>query len=351
MNLSVSVEKSYPGFKFSADFRLEGNQFGVFGPSGSGKSTLMHMLAGLLRPDTGRIRLDDTTLFDSNIGINVPAEKRRIGVVFQHAHLFPHMDVQKNLLYGWQRTKADERLISPQALIEVLNLSHLLDRGASSLSGGERQRVALGRAVLACPRLILMDEPLTGLDEELKFQIIPYLKRVFDEFGIPLVFISHSLREMRLMTDEVLVFREGGLKDRVATEDLARHSLTAGSRGYANILILERPQPVNDLWGFAWGETELILTDPGGGGTTRFELDAKDIMLFKKHPEASSARNLLPCEVIDLFQVNNRVGVELDCRGNRLIAQIVSQSIDELDIRPGVNIVAAIKASAFRPLF
>jgi len=350
MNLSVSVKKSYPGFRFSVEFKLSGNQLGVFGPSGSGKSTLMHMLAGLLTPDSGLIQLDDTTLFDSSTGINIPVEKRRIGVVFQYAHLFPHMSVLKNLFYGRKRTKADKRLISPQALIEVLNLSHLLERGPNSLSGGERQRVALGRAVLACPRLILMDEPLTGLDEELKLQIIPYLKRVFDDFGIPLVFISHSLREMRLMTNEVLVFKKDGLSDRLATEDLARHSLMAGSRGYANILTLERPQPVNDLWEFSWGKTELILTDPGENAT-RFELDAKDIMLFKKHPEASSARNLLPCEVIDLYQVRNRVGVELNCRGNRLIAQVVPQSIDELDIKAGANIVAAIKASAFRPLF
>ena len=135
-------------------------------------------------------------------------------MVFQHAHLFPHMNVKHNLFYGWRRTPATERRITPEALIEVLNLDHLLDRGINRLSGGERQRVALGRTVLACPQLILMDEPLSGLDEELKYQIIPYLKKVFPQFEIPLLFISHSLLEMRLMTDEVLVFRQGSLRGR-----------------------------------------------------------------------------------------------------------------------------------------
>ena len=196
-------------FRFSAAFSLTASRCGIFGPSGSGKSTLMHLLAGLLNPDRGTISLAGQTLFDAGAGINVPSEQRRIGVVFQHAHLFPHMDVRRNLFYGWRRTETAERRIAPEALIEVLNLGHLLDRGVNRLSGGERQRVALGRTVLACPRLILMDEPLTGLDEELKYQIIPYLKRVLAEFDIPLLFISHSLREMRLMTDEVLVFRRG----------------------------------------------------------------------------------------------------------------------------------------------
>ena len=138
----------------------------------------MHLLAGLLKPDRGPSAWTTDPLRQRG-RINLPPEKRRIGVVFQHAHLFPHMNVRRNLLYGWRRTPSDERHIAPEAIIEVLNLGHLLDRGVNLLSGGERQRVALGRTVLTCPRLILMDEPLTGLDEELKFQIIPYLKKVF----------------------------------------------------------------------------------------------------------------------------------------------------------------------------
>jgi molybdate transport system ATP-binding protein len=348
VDLKVSVEKQHGDFHFSAEFSLSGDRCGIFGPSGSGKSTLMHLLAGLLAPDKGTIQLAGETLFDSGSGINIAPQQRRIGVVFQHAHLFPHMDVQRNLFYGWRRTKVSERRIAPENLIEVLNLRHLLDRGVNRLSGGERQRVALGRTVLACPRLILLDEPLSGLDEELKYQIIPYLKKVFAEFSIPLLFISHSLREMRLMTEKVLVFRDGRLQGVMATEDLARSSMAAG--GYLNMLNLGRPRGVGHLWAYQWGSVELILTEEGEGEDNLFELDARDIVLFKRHPEATSARNLLACKVVGLFSVNNRVGVDLACGNNRFVAQIVQESVEELELAPGAEVVAVIKASSFRKL-
>ncbi len=348
MDLQVDVEKQQGDFRFSASFDLTSRRCGIFGPSGSGKSTLMHLLAGLQKPDRGSIRLAGRTLYDAAAGINVPPEDRRIGVVFQHAHLFPQMNVGRNLLYGWRRTPVAERQIAPEALVEVLGLGHLLERGVNRLSGGEKQRVALGRTVLACPRLILMDEPLTGLDEELKYQIIPYLKKVFAEFAIPLLFISHSLREMRLMTEEVLVFRQGSLQGRTATEDLARSSMATGAGGYANMLNLGCPRPAGDLWAYPWGDAELILTERGEGDDNIFELDARDIVLFKRHPEATSARNLLACRVTGIFGVNNRVGVELSCGGNRLVAQIVPESVRELGIEQGVDVVAVIKASSFR---
>ena len=348
MQLEVDIEKQNGSFHFSASFSLSASRCGIFGPSGSGKSTMMHRLAGLQKPDRGIIRLAGQTLFDGTAGINRASEQRRIGVVFQHAHLFPHMDVRGNLFYGWKRTAAPQRRIAPEALIEVLNLGHLLDRGITRLSGGERQRVALGRTVLACPQLILMDEPLTGLDEELKYQIIPYLKKVFAEFAIPLLFISHSLREMRLMTEEVLVFKDGSLQAKMATEELARSSMASG--GYANMLSFGRPKLAGDLWAYRWGDSELILTERGEDDDNLFELDARDIVLFKRHPEATSARNLLTCRVAGLFGVNNRIGVELVCGGNLLVAQIVPESVRELGIAPGVEVVAVIKASSFRKL-
>ncbi|MBU1168005.1 MAG: molybdenum ABC transporter ATP-binding protein [Proteobacteria bacterium] len=351
MNLELSLEKKFPAFQFKADVSAKGKRLGVFGPSGSGKSTLMNLLAGLITPDRGFIRLDGHTLFDSEKRILVSPKNRRIGVVFQHAHLFPHMNVQRNLMYGFKRTPEKERKISPGALIDVLALGHLLDRSVHRLSGGERQRVALGRTLLASPRLILMDEPLTGLDQHLKYQIIPYLKRVFQEFDIPLIFISHSLREMRLLTDDVLVFDKGFLSHCLSSEDLARHNLVSGDRAYANLITLKNPLPHKDLWRYTWGNTDLILTEPGKEGENIFELPSKDITLFKRHPEASSARNLLHGIVTDFFNVGNRVGVELSCSGEKLICQIVPESVEELDIRKGEALVAAIKASAFRKLF
>ncbi len=351
MLFEVDVERRIGDFSLEVAFKLSGEKCGIFGPSGSGKSTLMHILAGLVKPDRGLVRLNGTTLFDSDSKINLSPQERRIGVVFQHSHLFPHMDVRRNLLYGWQRTAKEQRRITPEAIIDALNLEHLLGRGVNRLSGGERQRVALGRTVLACPRLILMDEPLTGLDQELKFQIIPYLRKVLEQFDIPLLFISHSLEEIRLMTDEVLEFQEGRVEQRIAVEDLARRHLVSGSRGYANLLTLTSPKPHGDLWSYRWGSCELILAEPGTAGDNLFELGAKDVTLFKKHPEATSARNLLPCRVIDVFGNGNRMGVELAVNGGTMISQIVPESVRELDIKKGAEVVAVIKASAFRKLY
>ena len=351
MILDVSLKKKMGSFQFNSVFTISGSRVGIFGPSGSGKSTFMHLLAGLLKPDDGYIKLDGVTLFDSKTRIHVPPEKRRIGVVFQHAQLFPHMNVKQNLFYGFKRITPSDRRIDPDLLIEVLNLEPLLERQVNRLSGGERQRVALGRTILACPKLILMDEPLTGLDLTLKYQIIPYLKRVLNEFDIPLLFISHSIEEMRLMTNGVLVFKNGCFEKCVSAEDLARQTLASGGNDYANLLTLTEPKAKGDLWRYTWGNTSVILTEPGLPGDNLFELSAKDIMLFKRHPEASSARNLLTCTVREIFLVGNRVGIELDCYGNRLICQIVPDSVKELDIQPGSDLVAAIKATAFRRIY
>ena len=350
MQLEVAVHKQLATFHCAAEFHLTDRRVGIFGASGSGKSTLMLLLAGLLKPDSGRISLGGVTLFDSSAGINLKPERRRIGVVFQHSHLFPHMSVRRNLLYGWRRTPEPERHLQPEAIIEVLNLAHLLDRGVGMLSGGERQRVALARTVLTCPRLILMDEPLTGLDEELKFQIIPYLTKFFSTYDIPLLFISHSLLEMRLMTQRVLVVEDGQVARQMATEELARSSWAASRQGYANLLKLKRPEPRGDLWAYSWGDTHLILTEGEMGEENIFELDAREILLFKRHPEATSARNLLPCRVGKLFTVGNRVRVELQCGSQQLIAQIVPESMRELELVTGKEVVAVIKASAFRRL-
>ncbi|MBM9614083.1 molybdenum ABC transporter ATP-binding protein [Desulfobulbus rhabdoformis] len=350
MQLDIHVEKRQGEFDFQANFHLDGNRIGLFGPSGSGKSTLMHLLAGLRKPDSGSICLNDTVLFDSASKVNLPPDKRRVGVVFQHSHLFPHMSVRKNLFYGLKRTPERERQIDADAIIEVLNLEPLLDRGVNLLSGGERQRVALGRTVLTCPRLILMDEPLTGLDEDLKFQIIPYLTRVFSQFNIPLVFISHSLVEMRLMTEQVLLVEEGCVEKSMTSEALAQKIWGASRQGYANLITLGRPRAHGDLWAYTWGEQELILTECGENEENVFELDAREILLFKRHPEATSARNLLPCTVRKMFTVGNRVRLELGSGSETLIAQIVPESVRELEIEEGREVVAVIKASAFSRL-
>lgn len=261
------------------------------------------------------------------------------------------MSVKKNLLYGLNRIPALERTIDPDQLLRVLQVDQLLDRRVRKLSGGERQRVALGRTILACPHLILLDEPLSGLDGTLKYQIIPHLQRVFAEFSIPMLFISHSLQELRMMTEEVIVMEQGAITRQLSTEELARTSLGNGGRGYTNLLQLDSPEDLGQLMGYRWGKTSLMLVKTEKSSAGQFALNSRDILLFKKHPEATSARNMLPCIVRKTYQTDWLVGVELDCGGNTLIAEIVPQSLEEMDIRPGSQLVAVFKASAFQRLY
>ena len=351
MNLRIDLRKRFESFALNAAFTTDSARLGIFGPSGSGKSTLVNMLAGLEEPDAGLIELDGEPLYCSERRISVPPERRRITVVFQHAHLFPHLSARRNLLYGYRRTPAAMRRIDPVDLIRVLELEPLLERDVTTLSGGERQRVALGRAVLASPRLLLMDEPLSALDEGLKYQIIPYLRAVFERFGIPLVFISHSMNEMRLMTDEVIVLQRGEIAARTTPEDLARMSMGRTRAGYINLLRASAPQQGDGVFAYRWGQNRLQVSDGSTASEAVFELSAREIMLFKRHPEAISARNLFCCRIVEVFDLDGRVGVELDCGGERLIAQVVRDAAAELGLQPGGEIYAAVKASTFRRLY
>jgi molybdate transport system ATP-binding protein len=271
-------------------------------------------------------------------------------MVFQQHCLFPHLSVKNNLLYGYKRCPEEYRTIDFAAMVEVLKLDGLLGRGVTHLSGGEKQRVALGRAIMAGPRLLLMDEPLSALDDSLRFQIIPYLKSVSEHFGIPYLFISHSLVEMRLMTDTTLVFEKGALVEQVSSEQLARNRMAQSQAGYINLLKLGRPAPSAGLYAYPWGASRLLLSAGSDCDASMAELSSKEIILFKQHPEAISARNLLQCSVRSLFSSGGKTGVELDCAGNTLIAEVVQDAVDELGITPGSTVFAAIKASAFRML-
>jgi molybdate transport system ATP-binding protein len=350
MQLSLAVEKRFGDFTLSTDVNVSGDRVGIFGVSGSGKSTLVSILAGLQNPDRGEIVLDGDCLFSSSRGINLRPEQRRISMVFQQHCLFPHLNVKNNLLYGFKRSPREFRTIDFDLLVSVLKLNGLLERGVTNLSGGEKQRVALGRAILANPRLLLMDEPLSALDDSLRFQIIPYLKSVSEQFGIPYLFISHSLLEMRLMTDTVLVFEKGSMQQQTTGEQLARSRMGQSPVGYINLLRLGPPTPVAGLFAYPWGGSRLLLSVATERSESMAELSSKDIILFKKHPEAISARNLLQCSVRSLFQSGRKTGVELDCAGDTLIAEVVQDAVNELGITPGATVYAAVKASAFRML-
>ena len=184
---------------------------GIFGPSGSGKSTLLSLLSGLLRPHRGQLRIDGETLVDTQAGVFVPAWQRHIGIVFQDGQLFPHLSVRRNLRYGHDRLPAAQRRYAFDTVVELLEIGALLERRPALLSGGERQRVALGRALLYSPRVLLLDEPLSSLDERLKQQILPFLRRIKEETRVPMLYVSHSRAEIDYLADTVLSMHDGKL--------------------------------------------------------------------------------------------------------------------------------------------
>ena len=207
--LRVDVSKQLGEFSIEASFASEGRVTGLFGASGAGKSSLINMIAGLLQPDRGIITLDGEVLDNTAEHIHVPVHRRQIGYVFQDARLFPHLDVRQNLDYGRRMNHLAENPAARQRVIDMLDIGNLQDRRPGRLSGGERHRVALGRALLSQPRLLLLDEPLSSLDEERKEEILPYLIRLRDEAGIPMVYVSHDAAELRQLATEIVMLRRG----------------------------------------------------------------------------------------------------------------------------------------------
>ena len=207
--LRVEVFKRLGEFSIEASFTSEGRVTGLFGASGAGKTSLINMIAGLLKPDRGIIAIDKETLDDTAARVHVPPYRRRIGYVFQDARLFPHLDVSQNLDYGRRMNGLPRDPLSEARITDLLDIGGLKGRRPGQLSGGERQRIALGRALLSKPRLLLLDEPLGSLDEGRKVEILPYLVRLRDEAGIPMVYVSHDAAELRQLATQIVMLRHG----------------------------------------------------------------------------------------------------------------------------------------------
>jgi molybdate transport system ATP-binding protein len=207
--LDVEVEKRLGDFSLSARFQSGSGVTGVFGPSGAGKTTLVNMIAGLVAPDRGRIAIDEAVLFDSAKRIDLPPHRRRIGYVFQEGRLFPHLNVAHNLDYGRRMCGLPPDRAQLARIVGLLDIGQLLERRPGKLSGGERQRIAIGRALLTRPRLLLLDEPLASLDVARKREILPYLERLRDAVGVPMVYVSHQAAELRRIATSVVRLEAG----------------------------------------------------------------------------------------------------------------------------------------------
>jgi molybdate transport system ATP-binding protein len=209
MSFDVDIEARRGDFVVTAAFQVKPGLTALFGPSGAGKTSILNMIAGVLTPTKGRIAVDGHVLFDSATRVDVKPNHRRVGYIFQDARLFPHMSVEANLLYGYKLTDDAARYAAPDHVTELLGIGGLLDRRPASLSGGEQQRVAIGRAILSSPRLLLMDEPLASLDDARKQEILPYIERLRDDVKIPILYVTHARAEVERLAGAVIMLEKG----------------------------------------------------------------------------------------------------------------------------------------------
>lgn len=350
--LSFRIRHGYPGgFKLDLDFTAERRVTALFGPSGSGKTSVIEMLAGLRAPQHGDITLDGRTLFDSVQGINLPPQQRRIGVVFQDGLLFPHLIVEDNLRFGAKRRR-DPRPVAFERVVDVLELAPLLRRYPRNLSGGEAQRVALGRALLSGPDLLLLDEPLAALDEALKHRVLTYLERVIAEWGIPVLFVSHAQAEVRRLAEWVVVLGAGRIIAQGATDEaLARPELLTrhDDSGPMNLVRIEEVRQDRDRWlGRIGGQFLRLPPLPQTPVAPLYVEFPPAAVLLSGHDIADiSARNHLAGTVRDVVEIAQAVYVAVDI-GQVVWAIVTPESARELALEPGRPVTCLIKTHSLQ---
>lgn len=350
MTLAVDVTLTRGAFALSARFEAPDGLTVLFGPSGSGKTTLVDLIGGLARPDRGAIRVDDRVLVDREAGVFVPPSRRRLGYVFQEARLFPHLSVRGNLLYGRFFTPRAERRESLDRVLDLLGIAHLVDRRPAGLSGGERQRVAIGRALMASPRLLLMDEPLAALDDARKAEILPYVERLRDAGGLPIVYVTHSLAEVARLATTLVVMEAGRtVAAGPATAVLGRLDLGVLSADPGAVLdghVVARAGGVTDVQTGA-GLLHVPGLDRPVGTRVRIRVRALDVILACEPPVGLSALNIVSGTVAEIAaRPGGVVDVALACRQARLIARVTAGSLARLGLEPGRPVHAIIKAVA-----
>jgi molybdate transport system ATP-binding protein len=354
MTLAVDITHRFGSFLLEARFVSEGQLTALFGRSGSGKTSLVNLIAGVVRPDRGRIVLDDTVLVDTKQGIFVPKYRRRVGYVFQEGRLFPHLTVRQNLLFGRWFTPKRERNIAFDQVLDLLGIAHLLDRRPGALSGGEKQRVAIGRALLTSPRLLLLDEPLASLDETRKEEILPFIERLRDEAQVPIVYVSHSISEVARLATTVVTILDGrvvavGPPTEVLgrTDAMAPHDSAEAGAVIEAVICEHDPSFGLTLLQSPAGTLQAPHLDLPVGTPVRVRIRAREVMIATTPPDGLSALNVLPALVTALEAAGEgSVAVGLDCNGVRLAARLTRKSVDTLRLEPGRRVYAVIKSVA-----
>jgi len=349
---SVDIAQRLGAFQLDVAFQSAAPITALFGRSGAGKTSVINAIAGISRPERGRIEIGGRLLMDSAAGLWVQPERRRIGYVFQEGLLFPHLDVRRNLFYGKNLAPHEEHYVQPEQVIRLLGLNSLLDRKPANLSGGEKQRVAIGRALLTSPRLLLLDEPLASLDGARKSEILHYIELLRDEFHVPILFVSHAVDEVTRLADHIVLLADGKVAAHGSVENvMARMDLKPLTGRYERGAVLETVvaghDTVYDLSRLEFEGGELLVphVDALVGERVRVRIRARDVSLALTRPSNVSLMNVLPAEVAEVsLESGPVVDVRLMIGSASLLARVTRQSIDRLGIRPGIKLFAMVKA-------
>ncbi|HZQ00038.1 MAG TPA: molybdenum ABC transporter ATP-binding protein [Reyranella sp.] len=350
MSLDLDIEHRRGDFHLAARFAAQPGITALFGRSGSGKSTLVDIVGGLIRPDRGKVLVDGQTLVDTARGVFVAKHRRRLGYVFQDSRLFPHLSVRQNLAYGRWFARAAEDGVAPsfESVVELLGIGPLLDRQPGSLSGGEKQRVAIGRALLARPRLLLMDEPLASLDEARRAEIMPYIERLRDDVGLPILYVSHSVAEVARLATTVVILSQGRVTAVGPVLDILPLADT-GDRGAVLDAVIERHDEAFAITHLtcAAGELQVPRLAAPTGTSVRAYIRARDVMLSLQPPQEISALNVLSGKVAEVANSGAQADIRLDCNGATLMARLTNKSVQRLALAPGKPVFAVIKSVSF----
>jgi len=352
MSVDVVIRHRLGDFALDVRMQTEGLLTAIFGASGSGKTSIINVIAGLIRPDFGKVVIDGHTLFDSEAGIDVPVHRRHVGYVFQDARLFPHMTVKQNLSYGRWFTPQQLRYTGMEQIVSLLDIAHLLQRKPHQLSGGEKQRVALGRALLQSPRLLLMDEPLSSLDRQRKKEILPYIERLRDELKIPIIYVSHAIEEVARLATDIAIVKAGHVEmcgpagevvqslGLVADDDPAESSalLEMPVEGYneqAKLTTLRSPLGTAQVPGFVAPPGQIV----------RLHIFERDVIIATVAPRGLSALNIF-AGVITAIEDHDMAAVKVRiARGDAsIVSRITRQSCAMLGLKPGMEVFAIVKS-------
>jgi len=349
--LAVEVQARLGDFRLDAAFEGAGDGVTIlFGPSGAGKSSVLAAVAGALKPDAGRIALGDQVLFDTARGVDLPMERRRVGWVFQDARLFPHLSVEGNLRFGFMR--APPGPIRFEEVADILGIGALLHRRPRELSGGERQRVGLGRALLSQPRLLLMDEPLAALDAARRAEILPFFEKIKASFGVPILYVTHSLAEAVRLGDRMAVMHEGrvvaegALAEVVSRPELMLTGSHARDGAALDGVVQAHDGRLTSVRAGDWVVRVPRLQLQPGAPVRLFVL-ARDVMLALDEPTRISARNVLQGRVEAIAaQEDGRVLARVVHEGQTLLAALTTDAAEDLELKPGSLVFAVVKSVA-----